>query len=63
MAARKTTPRKPAKPQFKPCPPCGGTGELTEPVRVGRGKGRATDQMQSAVCSGCWGSGEIPADD
>ncbi len=53
VAARKT-----AKPQVKECPDCDGKGEITETVRVGTRKGRATDHRQSAMCGSCWGSGE-----
>ncbi|MEU9655022.1 hypothetical protein [Streptomyces chartreusis] len=55
-------PRKTAKPKVTKCPDCDGKGEITETVRVGARKGRATDHRQSAVCVRCWGSGEIPAD-
>ncbi|MFE9057136.1 MULTISPECIES: hypothetical protein [Streptomyces] len=55
MAARKTTARKPRP---KQCPDCKGTGEITETVRVGARKGRATDDHQTALCLTCWGTGE-----
>ncbi len=58
MATRKT-----AKPKVTKCPDCDGKGEITEAVRVGARKGRITDHRQSAMCTTCWGSGEIPADD
>jgi DnaJ-class molecular chaperone len=56
MAPRKTT--KTVKPPVPKCPDCDGKGEITETVRVGVRKGRATDHRQSAVCLTCWGSGE-----
>ncbi|MGW3813153.1 hypothetical protein [Streptomyces sp. NPDC005046] len=55
--ARKTS--KP--PTTKQCPPCGGTGEVSRAVYVGR-KRRAVGQ-QTGLCLNCLGSGEIPADD
>ncbi|MGN9756764.1 hypothetical protein [Streptomyces sp. SD31] len=55
-------PRKTAKSKVTKCSDCDGKGEITEVVRVGARKGRATDHRQSAVCLTCWGSGEIPAD-
>ncbi|MFI7315997.1 hypothetical protein [Streptomyces venezuelae] len=60
MAARV---RKTAtKPWAKKCPDCKGKGEITETVRVGTRKGRATTDQQAALCSTCWGSGEAPTD-
>ncbi|OSC69673.1 hypothetical protein B5181_12010 [Streptomyces sp. 4F] len=51
---RKTAPPpEPAK-----CPDCDGKGEITETVRVGAHKGRATDDHQTALCLTCWGTGE-----
>ncbi|MET8690250.1 hypothetical protein ABZV77_39195 [Streptomyces sp. NPDC004732] len=51
--------RKPAtKPRVKKCPECKGKGEITETVRVGARKGRATADQQTALCTACWGSGE-----
>ncbi|WP_169801182.1 hypothetical protein [Streptomyces kanamyceticus] len=55
MTAKKTTPHKPHPPV---CPDCKGAGEITETVRVGIRKGRATDDQQSALCPKCWGTGE-----
>ncbi|WP_314409719.1 hypothetical protein [Streptomyces sp. DSM 40484] len=62
MAARRTTKPKP-KPEPAVCSDCKGTGEITETVRVGARKGRATGHRQAAMCLTCWGSGEAPADD
>lgn len=56
MAARKS-----AKLRTKPCPSCGGTGEVSRTVRVGR-KQRTVGQ-QTGLCLNCLGAGEIPADD
>ncbi|MEU4150759.1 hypothetical protein [Streptomyces sp. NPDC026659] len=56
MATRKKIPPKPV-----PCPDCDGRGEVTETVRVGARKGRATDDRQAALCLSCLGSGEAPA--
>ncbi|WNB97787.1 MULTISPECIES: hypothetical protein [Streptomyces] len=59
------TAKKPAarrKPRPKPCPDCNGTGEITETVRVGARKGRATDNRQTGLCLTCWGSGEATTD-
>ncbi|KOG73484.1 hypothetical protein ADK77_09180 [Streptomyces antibioticus] len=59
------TAKKPAarrKPRPKPCHDCNGTGEITETVRVGARKGRATDDRQTGLCLTCWGSGEAPTD-
>ncbi|WP_169801926.1 hypothetical protein [Streptomyces phaeochromogenes] len=53
--------RKTAKPSAKPCSPCGGTGEVSRTVRVGR-KQRPVGQ-QTGICLNCLGSGELPADD
>ncbi|WP_409237351.1 hypothetical protein [Streptomyces sp. PA5.6] len=51
--------RKPAaKSRAKKCPECKGRGEITETVRVGARKGRATADQQAALCTACWGSGE-----
>ncbi|MFF4399374.1 hypothetical protein [Streptomyces sp. NPDC001480] len=61
-AKRPATRRKAAKPEPAKCPDCDGNGEITETVRVGPRKGRATDARQSAVCLTCWGSGEATAD-
>ncbi|MDQ1037681.1 DnaJ-class molecular chaperone [Streptomyces sp. V3I8] len=60
MAARRTTKPKPAP---VTCPDCKGAGEITETVRVGARKGRATGHRQAAMCLTCWGSGVAPADD
>lgn len=50
--------RKPAaKPRVKKCPECKGKGEITETVRVGARKGRATADQQAALCTKCWGTG------
>ncbi|MGV9882473.1 hypothetical protein [Streptomyces sp. NPDC003006] len=57
MAAKRTTARKPIPPK---CPDCKGKGEITETVRVGARKGRATADQQAALCLTCWGSGEAP---
>ncbi|MGW1403366.1 hypothetical protein ACWCRF_33090 [Streptomyces sp. NPDC002405] len=51
---RKTTP---PKPEPAKCPDCDGKGEITETVRVGARKGRATDNRQTALCLACWGTG------
>ncbi|MFJ6130850.1 hypothetical protein ACIQKE_37925 [Streptomyces griseoviridis] len=61
MAPRKSTARKPAVPTSKPCGPCGGTGEVSRTVHVGR-KRRDVGQ-QTGFCLNCLGSGEIPAAD
>ncbi|MFE0730920.1 hypothetical protein ACFW2X_22255 [Streptomyces antibioticus] len=61
MAARKPSARR--TPPAAKCPDCDGKGEITETVRVGPRKGRATGHKQGAVCLTCWGSGEKPADD
>ncbi|MGW4194073.1 hypothetical protein [Streptomyces sp. NPDC005004] len=53
MATRKKIPPKPI-----PCLDCDGGGEVTETVRVGARKGRATDDRQAALCLSCLGSGE-----
>lgn len=58
--AKKPTTRR--KPRLKPCPDCNGTGEITETVRVGARKGRATDDRQTGLCLTCWGSGEASTD-
>jgi hypothetical protein len=58
--AKKPTTRR--KPQPTKCPDCNGTGEITETVRVGARKGRATDDRQTGLCLTCWGSGEAPTD-
>ncbi|WP_202449355.1 hypothetical protein [Streptomyces sp. SID2999] len=55
MATRKKTPPKPAA-----CPDCQGGGEITETVRVGARKGRATEDKQAALCLTCLGTGEAP---
>lgn len=55
MATRKKTPAKPAA-----CPDCHGNGEITETVRVGIRKGRATEDRQAAFCLTCLGTGEAP---
>lgn len=54
MAARKST----AKAPVEKCAECKGKGEITETVRVGARKGRATADQQAALCTRCWGSGE-----
>ncbi|MEV0252950.1 hypothetical protein AB0H82_01555 [Streptomyces sp. NPDC050732] len=46
------------RPRVKKCPDCKGKGEITEAVRVGTRKGRATTDEQTALCTTCWGSGE-----
>ncbi|GAA2290494.1 hypothetical protein GCM10010415_72700 [Streptomyces atrovirens] len=59
------TAKKPAagrKPRPKKCPDCNGAGEITETVRVGARKGRATDDRQTGLCLTCWGSGEATTD-
>ncbi|GLP69970.1 hypothetical protein TUSST3_65910 [Streptomyces sp. TUS-ST3] len=56
-------PRKTSKPTVITCPDYDGTGEITETVRVGARKGRATDHRQAAMCLTCWGTGEAPAAD
>ncbi|WP_030610022.1 hypothetical protein [Streptomyces achromogenes] len=59
------TAKKPAarrKPRPKKCPDCNGIGEITETVRVGARKGRATDDRQTGLCLTCWGSGEATTD-
>ncbi|MEW2569669.1 hypothetical protein [Streptomyces sp. NPDC047070] len=57
--ARKTV--KPSvKPSVEPCSPCGGTGEVSRTVRVGR-KQRVVGQ-QAGICLNCLGSGEAPSD-
>lgn len=59
------TAKKPAArrtPRPKKCPDCNGTGEISETVRVGARKGRATDDRQTGLCLTCWGSGEAPTD-
>lgn len=64
-AARKPTARRrtTAKPEPEPvkCAPCGGTGEVSRTVRVGR-KQRVVGQ-QTGMCLACFGSGEAPAAD
>ncbi|MFJ9754271.1 hypothetical protein [Streptomyces sp. NPDC101149] len=57
MATSKTK-TKPAR-----CPDCDGKGEITETVRVGARKGRATDARQAALCLNCLGTGEAQADE
>ncbi|MFI8238359.1 hypothetical protein ACIF83_14010 [Streptomyces sp. NPDC085866] len=47
-------------PEPAPCPDCDGKGEITETVRVGARKGRATDDRQSALCLTCLGTGQAP---
>ncbi|MFD7403263.1 hypothetical protein ACFV7R_11425 [Streptomyces sp. NPDC059866] len=61
-AKRPATRRKTAKPAAAKCPDCDGNGEITEAVRVGARKHRATADQQTAVCLTCWGTGEAPAD-
>ncbi|GAB2962024.1 hypothetical protein [Streptomyces heilongjiangensis] len=58
--AKKPTTRRTPRP--KQCPDCNGTGEITETVRVGARKGRATDDRQTGLCLTCWGSGEATTD-
>lgn len=55
MATRKTTESKPVR-----CSDCEGKGEITETVRVGARKSRATSDRQAALCLACLGSGEAP---
>ena len=57
MAARKTT-----KPKVIKCSDCDGNGEITETVRVGSRKGRATTDRQAALCLTCLGTGEALQD-
>ncbi|QMU74395.1 hypothetical protein GXW83_06935 [Streptacidiphilus sp. PB12-B1b] len=57
-AAAKTVPA-PTVPV--PCEPCQGTGQVGNPVRVGR-RHRNVGEQQGA-CLACWGSGEAPAAD
>ncbi|MBI0296908.1 hypothetical protein JBE04_21180 [Streptomyces sp. PRKS01-29] len=59
MVARKTTTaRRTTKKTTAPapCPTCGGTGEITTEVRVGRGR-RKTGHHQTGLCPDCFGSG------
>ncbi|MDT0436911.1 MULTISPECIES: hypothetical protein [Streptomyces] len=53
--------RKPNKPRNTPCSPCGGTGEVSRTVHVGR-KRRSVGQ-QTGICLNRLGAGEIPATD
>ncbi|MFF9128082.1 hypothetical protein ACF09J_33315 [Streptomyces sp. NPDC014889] len=53
-ATRRKTPPPPAPAK---CPDCDGKGEITETVRVGSRKGRATNDHQTALCLTCWGTG------
>ncbi|WP_327663295.1 MULTISPECIES: hypothetical protein [unclassified Streptomyces] len=39
------------------CPICKGSGEVSIPVRVGRGR-RTTDDQQAGLCLTCLGSGQ-----
>ncbi|GAA5048370.1 hypothetical protein [Streptomyces similanensis] len=55
-------PRKNAKSKPVLCPDCDGRGETSETVQVGARKGRATDNLQAALCLSCLGTGEAPAD-
>ncbi|MGW6011445.1 hypothetical protein [Streptomyces sp. NPDC055210] len=52
--------RKTVKPSVEPCSSCGGTGEVSRTVRVGR-KQRVVGQ-QTGLCLNCLGSGEAPSD-
>ncbi|MFD7403583.1 hypothetical protein ACFV7R_13130 [Streptomyces sp. NPDC059866] len=63
-AKKPATRRKPAPPKPEPakCPDCDGHGEITEAVRVGARKGRATDDHQTGLCLTCWGTGEAATD-
>ncbi|MFI6489876.1 hypothetical protein [Streptomyces sp. NPDC050564] len=61
-AKKPTARRKSAKPEPAKCPDCDGKGEITETVRVGVRKSRATTDQQAALCTTCWGSGEAPTD-
>ncbi|SFY53466.1 hypothetical protein [Streptomyces sp. F-1] len=54
MATRKNAKRKPV-----PCPDCGGDGEVSTTVLVGR-KRRAVGK-QSGFCLTCLGTGEASA--
>ncbi|GGM10601.1 hypothetical protein GCM10010129_63230 [Streptomyces fumigatiscleroticus] len=56
------SPRRTAKPKLPKCPDCAGKGEITETVRVGARKGRATGDKQAALCLTCWGTGDAPTD-
>ncbi|WP_327719394.1 hypothetical protein OG381_31350 [Streptomyces sp. NBC_00490] len=58
--ARKPVRRRTVKPEPVKCTPCGGTGEVSRPVRVGR-KGRVVGQ-QTGMCLACFGSGEATTD-
>ncbi|WP_307028668.1 hypothetical protein [Streptomyces canus] len=60
--ARKPARRRTAKPEPEPvkCTPCGGTGEVSRAVRVGR-KQRVVGQ-QTGMCLACFGSGEATTD-
>lgn len=57
-AAKKPAARRAPRP--KKCPDCKGIGEITEAVKVGARKGRATDDRQTGLCLTCWGKGEAP---
>ncbi|MET8446592.1 hypothetical protein [Streptomyces sp. NPDC005209] len=59
-AAKKPAARRAHRP--KKCPDCKGTGEITETVRVGPRKGRATADQQTSLCLTCLGSGDAPTD-
>lgn len=57
MAARKTTTRRPAKPEQPPaCGVCKGTGQVAVTVRVGR-KHRVVGS-QEGMCLSCFGTGQ-----
>ncbi|MFR0356920.1 hypothetical protein [Streptomyces sediminimaris] len=58
-AAKKPATRRTPRP--RKCPDCKGAGEITETVRVGARKGRATEDQQAALCLACWGTGSAPA--
>ncbi|MEU6115058.1 hypothetical protein ABZ840_11085 [Streptomyces sp. NPDC047117] len=56
MAASKRT--SPSKAPTN-CLDCNGKGETSTAVRVGpRGK-KLTDHQQAALCTTCWGTGDI----
>ncbi|GGN66855.1 hypothetical protein GCM10011579_038710 [Streptomyces albiflavescens] len=60
MATAKKPVTRRAAPVAEPakCPDCKGTGEITETVRVGARKGRATTDQQAALCLTCLGAGQ-----